>query len=249
MTRVGVFASPDEAREFKQLLLQLRAAGYALNAGQKRPAVFEEPQEFVVYNSSGEAVPPFAIMQCLSYQDGAIEIDKPADRYGVNGPYLINAGKEIAIDGRGIGRNMGPITVHTDGTADTELDRFSPEASQWYAIRNPAGNLVYLGDSSLRETGDCVFVVVDIYPQVIHAKSGPSGIAAASGTTTRAMSKANCTLYQSSTTGVLTEALSGDTELEIELYNFAATAVASDTFVMASRNDRGLWVVVAEDCT
>jgi hypothetical protein len=81
MSRVGVFASPDEAREFKQLLLQLRAAGYALNAGAKRPAVFEEPQEFIVANTTGEAVPPFAVMQCISYQDGAIEIQKPADRY------------------------------------------------------------------------------------------------------------------------------------------------------------------------
>jgi hypothetical protein len=244
MTRVGVFASPDEAREFKQLLLQLRAAGYALNAGSKRPAVLDEPQEFVVYNSSGEAVPPFAVMQCLSQQDGVIEIDKPVDRYGVNGPYLINGGKEIAIDGRGIGRNVGPIIVHTDASAEAELDRLSAEVDQWYAIRNPAGNLTYLGTSDLRDTGDIVFAIVDGYPQVIHAKTGPSGIAVASGSTTRAMAKADCTLYESSSTGSLT-----DSELEIELYNFAATAVASDTFVMASRNDRGLWVVVAEDCT
>jgi hypothetical protein len=244
MSRVGVFASPDEAREFKQLLLQLRAAGYALNAGAKRPAVFEEPQEFIVANTTGEAVPPFAVMQCISYQEGAIEIQKPADRYGVNGPYLINSGKEIAIDGRGVGRNVGPITVHTDGTSEAELDRFSPEVDEWFAIRNPAGNLIYLGDSSLRDSGDCVFAIVDTFPQVIHAKTGVSGISAASGSTTRAMSKADCNLYESSSTGGLT-----DTDLEIELYNFAATAVQSDTFVMASRNDRGLWIVVAEDCT
>lgn len=244
MSRVGVFASPDEAREFKQLLLQLRAAGYALNAGAKRPAVFEEPQEFIVANTTGEAVPPFAVMQCISYQDGAIEIQKPADRYGVNGPYLINSGKEIAIDGRGVGRNIGPITVHTDGTSEAELDRFSPEVDEWFAIRNPAGNLIYLGDSSLRDSGDCVFAIVDTFPQVIHAKTGVSGISAASGSTTRAMSKADCNLYESSSTGGLT-----DTELDIELYNFAATAVQSSTFVLASRNDKGLWVVVAEDCT
>jgi hypothetical protein len=243
MSRVGVFASPDEAREFKQLLLQLRAAGYALNAGAKRPAVFEEPQEFIVANTTGEAVPPFAVMQCISYQDGAIEIQKPADRYGVNGPYLINSGKEIAIDGRGVGRNIGPITVHTDGTSEAELDRFSPEVHEWFAIRNPAGNLIYLGNSSLRDSGDCVFALVDTFPQVIHAKTGASGIAAASGSTTRAMSKADCNLYESSSTGGLT-----DTDLEIELYNFAATAVQSSTFVLASRNDKGLWIVVAEDC-
>jgi hypothetical protein len=78
---------------------------------------------------------------------------------------------------------------------------------------------------------------------VIHAKTGVSGISAASGSTTRAMSKADCNLYESSSTGGLT-----DTDLDIELYNFAATAVQSSTFVLASRNDKGLWVVVAEDC-
>ena len=244
MSRVGVFASPDEAREFKQLLLQLRAAGYALNAGAKRPAVFDEPQEFVVANTTGEAVPPFAVMQCISYQDGAIEIQKPADRYGVNGPYLINSGKEIAIDGRGVGRNIGPITVHTDGTSEAELDRFSPEVDEWFAIRNPAGNLIYLGDSSLRDSGDCVFAIVDTFPQVIHAKTGASGIAAASGSTTRATASASCTLYQSDAEGLLE-----DSELEIDLYNFAATAVQADVFVLASRNEKGLWFVVAEDCT
>jgi hypothetical protein len=35
MSRVGVFASPDEAREFKQVLLQLRASGFALTGWSK----------------------------------------------------------------------------------------------------------------------------------------------------------------------------------------------------------------------
>lgn len=243
MSRVGVFASPDEAREFKQLLLQLRAAGYALNAGMKRPAVFEEPQEFIVANTTGEAVPPFAVMQCISYQDGAIEIQKPADRYGVNGPYLINSGNEIAIDGRGVGRNIGPITVHTDGTSEAELDRFSPEVDEWFAIRNPAGNLIYLGDSSLRDSGDCVFAIVDTFPQVIHAKTGVAGISAAAGTSARDMPSSECSLYGSNNEGLIE-----DSGLKIDLYNFAGTAVQSDTFVLASRNEKGLWIVIAEDC-
>ena len=244
MSRVGVFASPDEAREFKQLLLQLRAAGYALNAGAKRPAVFEEPQEFIIANTTGQAVPPFAVMQCISYQEGAIEIQKPADRYGVNGPYLINSGKEIAIDGRGVGRNVGPITVHTDGTSEAELDRFSPEVDEWFAIRNPAGNLIYLGDSSLRDSGDCVFAIVDTFPQVIHAKTGVSGISTASGTTTRLMSSGNCSLFQCDASGLLS-----DSGIEIDIYNFTGTAIATSVFILASRNEKGLWVATAEDCS
>ena len=243
MSRVGVFASPDEAREFKQLLLQLRASGFALQGGMKRPPIFEAPQEYIVANTSGETVPPFAIMQCVSYQQGVIEIQKPTDRYGVAGPYLINGGNEIAIDGRGVGRNMGPITVHTDGSATTELQRLSAESNEWYAVQNPAGNLIYLGDSELRDGGSCVFAIFDGYPSVIHAKTTASGIPAATGTTTRTMGSASCDLYFSDSSGVI-----NDSSIDIDLYNFSSTAVGTSRFVLASRNEKGLWVVTAEDC-
>lgn len=244
MSRVGVFASPDEAREFKQLLLQLRAAGFALNAGKRQSAVFEAPQEFVVANTTDEVVPPFALMQCITYQDGAIEIQKPADRYGQSGPYLINGGREIKANERGIGRNIGPITVHTDGSADTEFQRLSAEADQWYAIYNPAGNMLYLGESELRDSGDCVFVIIDGYPQVIVCKTGGSGIAAASGSSPRTMASAECSVYEDDGTGVMT-----DSTIDEEIYNIMSTSVGANAFILASRNDRGLWVVAAEDCT
>ena len=243
MSRVGVFASPDEAREFKQLLLQLRAAGFALNAGKRQAAVFESPQEFVVANTTNEDVPPFALMQCISYQEGAIEIQKPADRYGQSGPYLINGGREIKANERGIGRNIGPITVHTDGSADTEFQRLSAEVDEWYAIYNPAGNLLYLGESELRDSGDCVFAILDGYPQVIVCKTGGSGIAAASGSSPRTMSAAECSIYEDDGTGVMT-----DSTIDEDIYNIMSTAVGANAFILASRNDRGLWVVAAEDC-
>ena len=244
MSRVGVFASPDEAREFKQLLLQLRASGFALQGGMKRPPVFEAPQEFVVYNSSGEIVPPFAVMQCISSQKDVIEIQKPADRYGVNGPYLINGGKEIPIDSRGVGRNAGPIVVHTDASATTALQRMSAEENEWYAIQNPAGCFLYLGDSELRENGDCVFAIVDGYPSVIHARAGASGIAGATGTNPRIMSSATCTLYEDDGTGSLSL-----TSIEADIFNVMTTAVSANAFLLVSRNDRGNLVAVSEDCT
>jgi hypothetical protein len=243
MSRVGVFASPEEAREFKQLLLQLRASGFALQGGQRRPPVADQQQEFVVANTTSETVPPFAVMQCISYQDGAIEIQKPADRYGQSGPYLINSGREIKANERGIGRNVGPITVHTDGSADTELQRLSAEADEWYAIRNPAGNLLYLGASELRDSGDCVFAIIDDYPQVIVCKTGASGIAAASGTGPRTMASAACSIFEDDGTGIMT-----DSTIDEDIYNIMSTAAGANAFILASRNDRGLWVVTAEDC-
>ena len=244
MSRVGVFASPDEAREFKQLLLQLRAAGYALNGGQKRQPVVEAPRDIIVYNASGEEIPAFAVMQCVGAQDEVIEVDKPSDRYGVNGTYLVNGEKDIAIDSRGIAYESGAVLVHTDGSADTALQRLSPEVDEWYAIRNPAGNMVYLGDSTVRTSGDIVYAVIEGFPQVIHAKAGVTGVTAASGSSPRSMGSGVCDLYESDSAGSLTSA-----NMEITLYNFSATAVTSSRFVVASRNEKGLWVVTAEDCT
>jgi hypothetical protein len=244
MTRVGVFASPDEARIYKQIVEQLRSSGFLLQGGQQRPPVFEAPQEYVVYNSSGEIVPPFAVMQCISSQKDVIEIQKPTDRYGVNGPYLLNGGKEIPIDSRGVGRNAGPIVVHTDASATTALQTMSAEQDEWYAIQNPAGCFLYLGDSELRESGDCVFAIVDKYPSVIHARAGASGIAGATGTNPRIMSSATCTLYEDDGTGSLSL-----TSIEADVFNVMTTAVSANAFLLVSRNDRGNLVAVSEDCT
>lgn len=244
MSRVGVFASPDEAREFKQLLLQLRASGFALQGGMKRPPIFEAAEEFTVANTTGEAVPPFAVMQCIGF-DGAtntIEVQKPTDRYGVDGPYLINSGREIPIDGRGVGRNAGPITVHCESPTHV-YDRYSPEVDQWYAISNPAGNMLYLGESELRTGGNCRFVIFSDYPSVIHAKTTASGIPAATGVSTITMGSESCDLYFSDDSGILTT-----TDIDIKLFNFSSTAVGASRMVLASRNEKGLWVVTAEDC-
>ena len=244
MSRVGVFASPDEAREFKQVLLQLRAAGFQIAGGQKQQAIFEAPEEFVVANTSGEIVPPFAVMQCISFDTDAIEIQKPADRYGQAGPYLINGGREIPIDGRGVGRNTGPLTIHTDGSADTALQRLSAEEDEWFAIYNPAGCWLYLGDSTLRPEGDLVFAMHVDYPQVIHAKTGSSGIAGASGSGTRSLTGGTCSLFECKRDSAIIE----DSDIDETIYNTMSSSVAANTFILASRNDSGFWVVVAEDC-
>lgn len=245
MSRVGVFASPEEAREFKQLLLQLRASGFALQGGQRRAPVVDQPQEFIVTNTSGEAVPPFAIMQCIGFNTDSIEIKKPADRYGREGPYLVNGGYEIPIDGRGIGRNFGPITLHTDDTSYIVMTlnrRISAEVDEWSGVLNPAGCFVYLGDSIARSQGGIVYAINDGYPQVVHAKTGTGGIPGATGVSTRVLGSAECTLWEDDGDGNYTETISET------IYNAMSTAVGSSTHILASRNHLGRLVVVAEDC-
>ncbi len=245
MSRVGVFASPEEAREFKQLLQQLRASGFQLAGGQQKPPVIDQQDTTVIYNASGLVIPPCAIVQCVGARSGVIEVRRPADRYGVNGPYLINGRNAIKIGERGVAYSAGNLLVHTNGTP-TALTRLSPEANQWYAIANPAGNIIVLGKDAIRATPfDVQYrAMVGEFPTLIHAKTGIGGVAAASGTSTRTMGSASCTLYQSSSAGVLTA-----TSLTITLYNQSATAVGGSRFVGASQNEKGLWVITIEDCT
>lgn len=245
MSRVGVFASPDEAREFKQLLLQLRSSGFLLQGGQKRQPVFEAPQEFIVSNQSGEVIPPFAFMQCTEFNTDVIRVEKPADRYGAAGPFLINSGREIPIDGRGVGRNAGPLLLHTDDTSFalmTAQRRISPEVDEWSGIFNPAGCFVYFGDSPLRSSGGVVFGILDGYPQVIHAKTGVGGIPGATGVSTRVLGSAECTLWEDDGDGNLTESI------DETIYNAMSTAITGSAHILATRNHRGKLIVVAEDC-
>lgn len=245
MSRVGVFASPDEAREFKQLLLQLRAAGFALNAGQKQAAIVGQPQEFVVANTTDEIIPPFAIMQCTVFNTDAIGVQKPADRYGRQGPYLVNGGYDIPIGGRGIGTNYGPIAISMDDTSFvlmTPQRRISPEVDQWTGLFNPAGCFIYLGDRALRLASNIVFAMYEGYPQVIHAKTGSGGIPAASGVGTRTLGSAECSLWEDDGNGNYTESIPET------IYNTMSTAVSGSSHILAARNHLGRLVVISEDC-
>lgn len=259
MGRVGVFASPDEAREFKQLLLQLRAAGYALQGGQKRPPVIEAESDIVVFNASGEAIPPCAVMQCTFAQKGVIEVTKPVDRYGEKGPYLINGPNAIEPDKNGIAYSYGKVLVHTDSNTGDDRDsirrpyeRFSPIEDEWYAEKNPAGNILMLGHSPIREHpySDQWIGILSEYPQVIHAKTPGTGIAAGTQSVDGVVNlgKADdCNLLEieEASTGSYRTKYAG---INIRLFNAFRTAIGASTYVIASRNELGLWVVVAEEC-
>lgn len=244
MGRVGVFASPDEAREFKQLLLQLRAAGYALQGGQKRQAIMEAPEPIVVYNNSGEAIPSCAIMQCIDSSDGVIAVDKPADRYGTVGPFLLNGPNAIEVDKRGVGTCWGSVLVHTDGTALTAQDRLSPEANEWYAIKNPIGNMIYLGNKEIRSTGDQVQALIVGFPQLITFKSPVAGIAARTGSTTITKGQATCDIWAyENTAGQIR-----DTTFNETIYNIFSTAMPGLQFGKAALSERGEWDAVTWEC-
>jgi hypothetical protein len=76
--------------------------------------------------------------------------------------------------------------------------------------------------------------------RVRHAMTKSGGIAARSSLT---MGSATCDLYDSSSSGVLS-----DSGTDVTVYNMATSAIAANTHIMIQQNNAGLWVVVVEDC-
>lgn len=89
-----------------------------------------------IFNSSGEAIPPFGVMQC----DEA-ELDREASIVAVVKPtasgnlFLFNGPREIAIDGYGFGYREGRAMF----TASSVLpDLWSPEPDEWFLTNGGA---------------------------------------------------------------------------------------------------------------
>lgn len=246
MSRVGVFASPDEAREFKQLLLQMRSQGYALTSGAKRMPSAPDRLGVVFVNMADEEIPASGIVEIYGYGEAVALGRKPTAEYEDNSTFfVINDVSAVPAGRRGVGYLDGIVVVASSETTQVAFsERMSAQVDSFQAKKNPAGNLMHLAYHALpNDRGlntNAVYVNIVGYPSVIMAKTPVGGIPAASGTTTRTFGLGeDCLLYQGG---------SRPTNWLIDLYNFSSTAVAGDTFVLASRDESGRWVVIAEDC-
>jgi hypothetical protein len=77
-------------------------------------------------------------------------------------------------------------------------------------------------------------------PPIRHAFTKSGGINSRS---TLTMGSASCDLYVSSGAGVLSDA-----GTDVTVYNPFSQSVAGDVHILISKNEAGLWVVIAEDC-
>lgn len=73
-----------------------------------------------------------------------------------------------------------------------------------------------------------------------HAMTKSGGINSRS---TLTMGSATCDLYVSSSGGVLS-----DSGTDVTVYNPFSQSVAGERHILISKNEAGLWVVIAEDC-
>jgi hypothetical protein len=247
MTRVGVFRSPEEAREYKQLLEQLRSSGFALLGGQKPAPVFEAPREIVYYNSSGAAAPPFAALQVISCEIEnnvpVMEVDQAVDSYGRSGAYIFNGPTSIANAARGVGF-VGVVIVQGDATTYVFGDRLRVKANSYNVEKHPCGQLLCLGKYAIRSETD-VYYAIDVgFPSTVDFVAPGGGIAAATGTTTLTMGSASCDIWDDAgTAGQISDSTFNET-----IYNKFAEAVPAAARGLASLDGSGLWRATSWSC-
>jgi len=248
MTRVGVFASPDEAREYKQLLNQLRASGFALQGGNKSAAVFEAPQEHIFHNAYSGTVPPFGVMEVtgiqISNNVAVMQTTRPTTSYGRAGAYLFNGPRQVATTIRGVGVR-GIVIAAGDANTYATGDRMRVKASTFFVEKHPCGNLVCVGKYELRGEDD-IYLCIDVgYPATIDFVAPGGGIAAATGTTTITMGSASCDIWDDNgTAGQIT-----DTTFNETIYNKFAEAIPASARGFASLDNAGQWRAVSWSCT
>lgn len=258
MSRIGTY-TVEEARDFKALLLQLRAAGFMIQGGQKQPALTENVDEVLFYNDTDETIPPFGVVQvvdcAIQKNRPIVKVKKANDSYGRYGPYLVNGPREIPIYKNGIGYR-GCVVVQGVDTTYTLGDRLKVEpygfGPQYQVRKHPCGNWFCVGKFELRDQDDLYFAVDVGYPQVVDFVVATSPLGAATGTTTLTMGYQDCAIWKSNTALTIpygtvgTITASGSTE---RIYNKFAESIPVGARGIASLDGDGLWRAISWSCS
>jgi hypothetical protein len=223
-----------------------RLWAWFLSTGQRIPLFVPEEDQIEFYNDSGEDIPPHAVMQITDGEESVVKVDKPADRYGRTGPYLIN-GNEAVLEGKfGIATKNGTALVKIVDAGTVNFGkRLSAEANQWYAIENPCGPWRYCGtQEELSYNGTHVLAQWVDYPPIVDFVAPVGGIAATTGTDPLTMGSATCDIWiDSGTLGQLTDSSFNET-----IYNRFAESVPASARGIASLSGRGVWRAVSWSC-
>lgn len=255
MSRIGTY-TVEEAREYKALLLQLRAAGFALQGGEKLPALAESPNEVVFYNI-GNPLDPFSVVQVLTCELEQNRVVYGAgmaqDSYQRFGRYLLTGPTAIGSFKRGIGySNYG--LVRGDASTYAVGDRLRVKSQpfpQTYSVveKHPCGNFYCVKKVNWRSQTNIYFVADVGFPAVIDfVAPSPTGIGAATGTTTISMISGDCDIWADTTSRVVPYGVPGtivDTGFNETIWNKFSTAIPAASRGFASLDNSGLWKAVA----
>lgn len=242
MTSVGAY-DPATARLILDVVRYLTNNGFVIDARRGNRQTIR-PQELIyVKNVSGEVIPAYACMQAtgtVEYGDQTyIEVEKPADITGAAGGFLFNGPAEIPVAGYGVGFDGPVVRMLTDGSTVTAGNRWRPTVGA-FTVEPGEGPFIAGGDDNIKPNVMKGFVASTGGNPVWHAMTKSGGINSRS---TLTMGSATCDLYVSSSGGVLS-----DSGTDVTVYNPFSQSVAGERHILISKNEAGLWVVIAEDC-
>ncbi len=192
-----------------------------------------------IKNDSGEAIPPYSIVQVTNTVDDGknyLLVKKPivtstalTDRFLFSGP------REIPIGGFSIAQTGPVFRVKKDGTSFVAGMRLGPVNNQWTIGKGAMFS--YLGNDAI----DTSIVRVD-RNESLQLAIATSGIPARSGTTLGSATVTAKHLTISGSTRVI-----ADSSNTYTAYNLAATAVNVDSYILTLRLG-DVHVVIWEEC-
>lgn len=144
MTQVGTF-TPDQSRLIWETVQRLRQSRFFRN-GMEAVSQFDQSPIWVPFeNTSGETIPPYAVMQVVGVDTVAgftyLSVDKPS---GPTAAVLVNNEFPVADGEFGSGYRFGVVNVLSSGTLSPG-DACQTAASSWEIVAGP-GPFVILGD-------------------------------------------------------------------------------------------------------
>tara|TARA_R110000868_G_scaffold84519_10_gene238242 strand:- start:3738 stop:4493 length:756 start_codon:yes stop_codon:yes gene_type:complete len=191
------------------------------------------PIPTIVYNTSGQVVPAYGLMQVIGNldEDGRnyVTIKRPADSVPP-GLLLVNGSTEIAIAGYGIAQ-VGPTyrLLHDGGTyaagytLGINIGAFTATAGHMFSV---------LGDDELTSGTDNVVRVMFADPTRLVLAYTTGGATARSGTT---LGKGTATMRYLAVSGTDRVLTATTDTAPIAFYNLAATSVGANKYLMLLR--------------
>ena len=238
------FFTPQTATRILTRLASLESAVFGGGAGVV-PQLGQS--QIYVHNTTAEEIPAYGCMQCTGTEvignRTYVQVSKPADSTGGAGGFLFNSSRAIPANGNGIGFAGPHVRALGNGSTATAGDKWAPVSSSWEIAPDSAGFLICVGDD---EVATDVIRVISVagsgggFP-LIHCVTPEAGIPARNGSDV--MGSASCDVYDSNTSGALT-----DSATNLTIYNPSRTAIAGSTHIAAVQNQAGIWVAIFEDC-
>ena len=247
----------DGARDLLAMLAEFRQTGFKLRG--QRPRVHVPGRTPLAFrNDSGETIPPFGCVQItgtvVDLNRTLYIVDKPADEWGLAGPYFFNGPREVEADDYGNGSpdlDARAITKHTNVTVGS---RMRPEKDTWKLYDSAGGLFQCCGEDDVGESvGDGNETIVRVqraWPEFIRWFQSPSGgIPVRSGND---LGNAVCDAHEltgssTATLGAMTDSDGGT--VTDTVHNAAANEAVGNSIYIQAVLIEGRWVANWEECT